>query len=151
MGKKTQQPPPGGRTNAAPKQTEGGLKNRLLLYIASRFQGRLVAFRNNTGMGWAGTVVDKTADTITLKNPRPLHAGLVTGGSDMIGWTTVEITAEMVGRRVAVFTALELKTGRAKATEEQQNFIDRVRKAGGFAGVARYEGDIDATVNPHLL
>lgn len=59
------------------------------------------------------------------------------GGADLIGWQTVEITPEMVGSRVAVFVALEVKTGRVPVTKEQRLFLDAVARAGGIAEVVR--------------
>ncbi len=54
------------------------------------------------------------------------------GGSDLIGWKTVEITAEMVGKRVAVFLAVEVKSRNGKLTEDQLSFLTAVRNAGGI-------------------
>lgn len=65
------------------------------------------------------------------------------GGSDLIGWTPRLITIEDVGKTFALFTAIECKTGKLKATDAQKNFIDQVKKAGGLAGIARDE--IEAT------
>lgn len=63
------------------------------------------------------------------------------GGSDLIGWTPVIVTPDMVGKPVAVFTAVENKTSSGKATSAQANFIEQVRKAGGIAGVCRSGDD----------
>lgn len=90
-----------------------------------------VCFRNNVG---------------AYKTPegRWIHYGVCNpGGSDLIGWTSVEVTPDMIGKRFAVFTAVETKTSRGKATDAQQNFIDQVVKAGGFAGVARCAEDAE--------
>lgn len=95
-------------------------------------------FRNNTGMGWAGQLVSKGPNGfVALRNARPLHAGLVEGSSDLIGWHTVTIRPEHVGARLAVFVALEAKHGVGRLTPEQRNFIDVVRRAGGIAGEVR--------------
>lgn len=59
------------------------------------------------------------------------------GGSDLIGYRTIEITPDMVGRKVAVFTAIEVKTATGRATPEQRRFIDHIRAAGGIAGIVR--------------
>jgi hypothetical protein len=100
-----------------------------------------VTFRNNVGMGWVGKAIKK-GDLTIIKNARPLHAGLCEGSSDLIGWTSIEVTPEMVGEKLAVFTAIELKSGRRSSTTEQTNFITNVKKAGGFAGVARDPSDV---------
>ena len=59
------------------------------------------------------------------------------GGSDLLGYRTIEITPDMVGRRVAVFTALEIKTPTGRATPEQLKFIEHIARAGGIAAVVR--------------
>lgn len=63
------------------------------------------------------------------------------GGSDLIGWTPIQVTQDMVGKTVAIFTAVEVKTPKGKVTDAQQNFIDQVNKAGGRAGVVRSPDD----------
>ena len=102
---------------------------------ASRMGARL--FRNNVGSGWVGRIVGNKADTITLLNPRPLHAGLCKGSSDLIGWTPVVVTPEMVGKTVAVFTAIEGKTKGVRTTLEQSSFLTAVTDAGGIGSVLR--------------
>lgn len=90
-------------------------------------------FRNNVG-----SLQDATG--------RFVQYGLCVGSSDLIGWTEVEITAEMVGRKVAVFTAIEVKGAKGRTSQEQQNFISAVRTAGGLAGVARSREDFQKIV-----
>lgn len=59
------------------------------------------------------------------------------GGSDLIGLHTVTVTPDMVGQRLAVFTAIEVKTPVGRVSEQQQRFIAMVKGLGGIAGVAR--------------
>jgi hypothetical protein len=120
---------------------------RRLQKLATMLTSRL--FRNNTGMAWQGKMRKNRDGSITLQNPRPLHAGLVVGGSDLIGWTPVRITQAMVGDTVAVFTAVEVKKG-TKPSKEQEAFIEAVRKAGGYAGIARDDRDLTAILMPDL-
>jgi hypothetical protein len=67
----------------------------------------------------------------------------VTKSSDLIGITPILVMPNMVGRYVGVFTAVEMKEPdwhmvpsdhRARA---QLNFIENVKRHGGFAGFAR--------------
>jgi len=104
-------------------------------------------FRNNVAMGWAGIALkaEKSArgvlmspGDVLVKHARPLHAGLCPGSSDLIGWTPVKITQEMVGKTLAVFTGLEVKD-KTKATEEQEAFIAAVKSDGGIAAVVHSE------------
>lgn len=59
------------------------------------------------------------------------------GGSDLIGYRTITITPDMVGRRIAVFTAIEVKTATGRATPAQRNFIEHIRAAGGISAIVR--------------
>lgn len=102
-------------------------------------------FRNNVGMAWIGRsrriqkteVVQLRPGDIVIQDGRPLHAGLCEGSSDLIGWTERTITPDMVGKKVAIFTAVEVKTPNGRASAEQLNFIERIRQAGGISGIAR--------------
>ena len=68
------------------------------------------------------------------------------GGSDLIGWLPVVITADMVGTTIAAFVAIEVKAPRGRATDAQMNFIAAVIAAGGRAGIARSTDDLRAIV-----
>ncbi len=125
--------------------TEQSLRKQVQL-ACSRLGARL--FRVNTGQAWAGKVVAHHGDTVTLSAAYPIRMGLATGGSDLIGWTLVTVTPEMVGTEVAIFTAVELKTGRVPVTREQQTFLAAVVRAGGLAGVARSVAEAEAVVRP---
>ncbi len=92
-------------------------------------------YRINAGQGYTGQVIRRTADSITLKNWRIFH-GAVKGFPDTIGWDTVIITPDMVGQKVAVFAADEVKaTG--DLTGEQRDFRDLLIKMGGRFRVIR--------------
>ena len=81
-------------------------------------------FRNNVGQ-------------FKAEGGRMVSFGLCKGSSDLIGWKSVEVTQEMVGKKIAVFTAIECKSLRGRASEDQTNFIRVVREAGGLAGIAK--------------
>ena len=93
--------------------TEKSLLNKIQLSLPNFFR----LFRNNTGRGWVGKTNHKNGN-VFIENARPLNAGLTKGSSDLIGWTSIEITPDMVGKKVAIFTAIEAKTGRQKPKKE---------------------------------
>jgi len=70
------------------------------------------------------------------------------GGSDLIGWRSITVTPDMVGQKLAVFLAIEVKGEKCKATDHQRNFIARVRADGGLAGVARTVEDALGIIKP---
>lgn len=112
---------------------EHPLQNEILLAVC---RGKVRLFRNNVGVGWLGGPTEHKAGTVILHNARPLHAGLVKGSGDLIGWRTVEITPDMVGQRVAVFASIEVKGTGGKPRPEQLTWLDNVRAAGGIACIA---------------
>lgn len=80
----------------------------------------------------------------SLPDPRTgrlVTFGLAKGSADLIGWRTIEITPDMVGQRVAVFCSLEVKTAAGRLTDQQRNWLEAVRRAGGIAGVVRSVAD----------
>ena len=73
---------------------------------------------------------------IAGNDKRVIAAGLsAEGSSDLIGLRVITVTPDMVGDRVAIFTAIEVKAG-TSARPEQRDFIAKIKRYGGFAGVA---------------
>lgn len=106
---------------------ETTLQQQIRLAVGTRPDTRL--FRNQTG---------------ALPDPRTgrlVTFGLARGSADLIGWRTVTITPDMVGRRLAVFCSIEVKTSTGRLRPEQQAWLGAVAGAGGVAGVARSVGD----------
>ena len=101
------------------------IKNRLLALADNE---RL--FRINAGMGWVGQIAKQTAGMIILKNPRPLH-GAPKGWPDLCGFESIEITPDMVGKKIAVFTGEEIKAGKDRMRTEQEGFRDLIERMGG--------------------
>ncbi len=78
----------------------------------------------------------------------PIMLGwLVDHSSDWIGYRSVIVTADMVGKPIAQFVAIESKAGKNKADKGQQDFIDAVNAAGGVAGVVYNANDAEALLN----
>lgn len=115
--------------------SENTIRDGLLLK-ASRIG--VVLFRNHVGTGVMGKIAKFIAGNYCIiKNPRRTTFGLCVGSSDLVGWATVTVTPEMIGKTIAVFTAVETKSKYGKPSAEQVDFIDQVNKCGGYAGVAK--------------
>lgn len=106
-------------------------------------------FRLNTGRAWMSNlgpkgVVQMTDGSVVIHAARSIAIGYATpdgkslnGASDLQGWTSIVVTPELVGRRIAVFTAIETKNSKGGTKlAEQKNFIEQICKAGGIAGFA---------------
>ncbi|MCT0230927.1 VRR-NUC domain-containing protein [Synechococcus sp. CS-1324] len=87
-------------------------------------RGPVRLWRNNTG-----ALLDQQG--------RYVRFGLCKGSSDLIGLRSLEVTPEMVGKRVAQFVALEIKTSCGVVSPEQRAFLRLVQELGGVAAVCR--------------
>lgn len=116
---------------------ETNLTRRIMLALGRIRDVKI--FRNNVGTGWQGKTVSAPGGGLYIRDPRRLDAGLIAGSSDLIGWTVREITPDMVGKKVAIFTAIEVKTMVGTASGSQLNFLNTVRADGGIAGVVKTE------------
>lgn len=114
---------------------------RRCMKLATDLGARL--FRNNVAQAWvANKVIDLPGGDKRLVNPRPLHAGLAPGSADLIGWTPVVVTPEMVGKTIAVFTSVETKTATGRVRKGQPEWAGAVQKAGGYAAFVRSDDDL---------
>jgi len=73
---------------------------------------------------------------------KPIKTGLRKGSSDLIGFTPIQVTKGMIGKKLAVFTAVEVKVPGKKPTKEQANFLNQVKRAGGIGFVATSPDDL---------
>lgn len=93
-------------------------------------------FRNDNGEAWTGTKsVKLSGGRLILQSARRIRYGLQPGSADLIGWTPVVITPDMVGQTVAVFTSIEAKTENDRISDDQIKWWKNVRKAGGIAKI----------------
>lgn len=128
---------------------------KLIMMEMSRNGVRI--FRNNTGNGVAGSqmkriekdgpVMLNIGDWVVRHGSR-IQYGLCVGSSDLIGWRPVLVTQSMVGQMIAQFVAAEIKSKTGTASDEQKNFINRVRADGGLSGILRSIDETIALLNP---
>lgn len=114
--------------------------------IRNALAGKGLIFRANVGQAWVGEAARLPGGSVLLKNARPFSTGLPAGFSDLFGLVPVVITPEMVGQTLAVFTALEVKTAKGRASDQQMAFIRAVNDNGGRAGVVRSAEDALAVI-----
>jgi hypothetical protein len=102
-------------------KSETALQNEIRLELGKLKNTRM--FRNNVGM------------------INGVQFGLCVGSSDLIGFQSITVTPEMVGQKVAIFTAIEVKTEKGKVSPEQSKFIDMVNNNGGIGAIVRSVDD----------
>lgn len=106
-------------------------------------------FRLNTGKAWISGLGPKGIHrlkngSVEVQAPRPIAIGLglmsgnpVVGAGDLIGWTKVVVTQDMVGATLAVLTSVEVKESKGgRISPEQLNWKDQIVASGGIAIVA---------------
>ena len=106
---------------------ETAVQRRIMLALS---EAGCTVWRNETAGAWVGRVIHKDGQQVTLSSAHLIKFGLAIGSSDIIG-----ITPD--GR----FLAVEVKTDTGRATKEQLQFIESVRRAGGVSGIARCPAD----------
>ena len=115
------------------------------LLAASKLPGvRLL--RNHVGAGHTGPVVHRDGPTVTISPARACTFGLAPGSADLIGWASVEITPDMIGKRVAVLCSVELKAPGGAVRPEQRQWMEVLRAAGARAGIARSVEEVQKIV-----
>lgn len=76
---------------------------------------------------------------------------------DLLGWTSIVVTPEMIGKRVAVFTMVEVKDpdwkleDNDKRAQAQLNCINKGIEAGAIAGFVTNVSQLDELKTAYLL
>ena len=87
-----------------------------------------------------------------LADGRRITVGIA-GMSDLLGFTPVTVTQDMVGQTLAVFTACEVKRPGAytdkKRLLSQEMFCAAVRRQGGLAGIANSVEEARVIIGQH--
>ncbi len=128
--------------------SESNLSKQIAVGLSQSGRGKIISWRNNCGRGIAisargakfSEILQSVLSLVSRMGAKAslIVYGLCVGSSDRIGITTVTITQEHVGMEIGVFTAWEIKnTAKDMPSDDQINFIQAVRNAGGYAGVVR--------------
>lgn len=123
-------------------ESEKSIMHRIMVAVS---EVGIRVFRNTVGLAFQGkperfteeTTVKVKPGDVLIRQARTVHAGLVTGSSDLVGWTSRMITEHDLGKTIAQFTAIEVKSEDGRLEPEQKQFLEVVRDSGGLAIVAR--------------
>lgn len=104
------------------------------------------SFRNNVGGAWTGKKVKEYTKNgkryAVIENPRWITFGLFKGSGDRIGWKSITVTADMVGKKFAQFLSLEFKDEKGRARKDQITWHENVWRDGGLTGFCRNDDDV---------
>ncbi|MDW8332823.1 MAG: VRR-NUC domain-containing protein [Bacteroidia bacterium] len=103
---------------------------------------RVVAAAKKRGV----TLMRNPAGVFTLPTGKRVSFGLAKGAADLIGWTPVVIGPEHVGKKIAVFCAVEVKTKNTAVSGAQKRFLEKVAADGGAAEVFRENQDLQQLI-----
>lgn len=114
-------------------------------------------FKLTTGQGWVGNF-KRVKNMLVATTFRPLRAGLtkadgelLTGASDLNGWTTITMTPEwaerLMGKSIAIYTVIEVKDLKGSAQKHQKTFVTRMRFYGAIAGFAKTPEQAQAVID----
>tara|TARA_R110000850_G_scaffold391_1_gene2246 strand:+ start:27 stop:449 length:423 start_codon:yes stop_codon:yes gene_type:complete len=126
-------------------------KASLKVRLAANKQGCRL-FRNNSGVAYddSGRPVFFGLGNLGKKSKEDIRT------PDDVGWCSVTVTPDMVGKKLAVFVAIDSKklgfepkcSYRIGTREYGQNkFFDMVINAGGIAGFAAKADHVDQIIN----
>lgn len=99
-------------------------------------------FRNDCGQGYQGGkkfnvkqdgVIPVAEGDLIVLNPSPMKYGLQVGSGDLVGWEPIKVTPELVGKTIAVFKSVEIKTIKDKPSREQIIWFLNIKLSGGIA------------------
>lgn len=110
---------------------ENKIQSEILEAVGSRKDCRL--FRNHVG---------KLKDQFGKWH----SFGLLPGSGDLIGWKSLVIGQEHVGKTVAVFLSIEVKSASGSLRPEQRVWQEVVERHGGIAIVARSAQEAEAKI-----
>lgn len=97
-------------------------------------------WQNDNGLCYQGQVSrfnEKGGQSAVITRCKAIRYGLGTGTSDLIGFKKIKITPEMVGKDIAIFVGIEVKTNTGRTSKSQDNFLKLIEQSGGICGVAR--------------
>lgn len=136
-------------------------ENTVLREIWLAVSRTTVLWRINTGKGWVsggGEVQRLTNGSVIVPFARPIALGLakpngdpIVGAHDLIGYTRVTITPDMVGKTIPVFTSFDAKEpGGGRTRKEQAHFAAVIRGEGGISGIARAASVAQTIIRDYL-
>ena len=96
-------------------------------------------FRNECGVGYH--IPHNELRKLDRKQIRRVSYGLSVGSPDLVGWRTITITSDMVGKQIAQFVGVEVKTRTGREADDQKRWRRIINDSGGHSVVSRSESE----------
>lgn len=112
--------------------TEAELQRTIQAALCRDAEIRL--FRNNVGVAWTGAYEMRPNGDVVIHHPRRIQYGLAVGSADLIGLRSMLVQPADVGRRIARFASVEVKSPGKHLQSNQRAWRNMVRDLGGLAG-----------------
>ena len=122
---------------------ESSIRNRIMLHVSNL---GVKIFTNPVGNAWTGKLQEYKNGIAKLLGARRVSYGLHKGSPDLIGWKRVRVTPQMVGKYIAVFVGIEVKSEDGRQSPEQKTFLAALERDGALSGEARSEADAERIV-----
>lgn len=114
---------------------EHEIQNAIRVHISEQKLATL--FRGNVGNAWTGNRVERRPDgSVIIYDARPFTTGLPPGFPDLFGIKSIEVTPEMIGKKIAAFAFIEVKQPGKRPTAVQRHMINFLQDKGAVGGVA---------------
>ncbi len=117
-------------------------------------------FRLNTGLGWVGKgkITRLPNGSALIPYARPISIGFalpnakpLKGAADLIGWTTRIITQDMVGKKIAQFTSIEVKNSKGGIhSYDQLLWLDNINRSGGISISAKSPEEAQEKIKKYI-
>lgn len=107
--------------------TEHDIQNSIRIALS---RNGIYTERSNAGKFWGGKVIAHDGKRVVIENPTQI-VGAVAGTSDLIGFRSLQVTQDMVGKTIAQFIAIEVKKPGERPRENQIAYLNMVNKRGG--------------------
>lgn len=135
----------GTRSNDTSIMGESRLQQEIMLALGR--SDKLRVFRNHIGGGWAGKHHRTPDNRVVIENPRFVKFGLPEGSSDLVGWRERTITPDDVGKTIAQFVCIEIKTAKGGLDDAQKRFLHLAEEMGCEVHVIRSEEEAQEIAN----
>ncbi|WP_455577320.1 VRR-NUC domain-containing protein [Anaerosinus sp.] len=125
---------------------EHDIQNKIRVHVSQNKLATL--FRANVGNAWTGNNVEhKNYGSVLIHDARPFTTGLPQGFPDLFGLKSIEVTPDMVGKKIAAFVFIEVKQPKKKPTKTQTHMHEFLTAQGAIGGVAHSAEEAEKLLN----